>query len=177
MKKSTQNVTENIYEQPLPAKKKRFQMLRASILCLLIFTFLCGIVYPLSFTLVAQTAYPYEANGSQIVVTLPNGEERIFGSELIGQSYESADLVTSGGSGVDPHISPEAAYFQVPVIVAARNKIAQEEAEKNGTEPVLITEDDVNAIIKKYTEGRFLGIFGQKRVNVLLVNLSLDGLL
>ena len=63
------------------------------------------------------------------------------------------------------------------MIVAARNKIAQEEAEKNGTEPVLITEDDVNAIIKKYTEGRFLGIFGQKRVNVLLVNLSLDGLL
>ena len=113
MKKSTQNVTENIYEQPLPAKKKRFQMLRASILCLLIFTFLCGIVYPLSFTLVAQTAYPYEANGSQIVVTLPNGEERIFGSELIGQSYESAEYMFGRvNSGAPTNLSPESDEYQ-----------------------------------------------------------------
>lgn len=199
-----------------PTKKRRFAMVRAALMCLLVFTVICGIVYPLSVTLFAQTAFPYQANGSQIEVTLADGTKRVYGSELIGQNYESAEylfgrvntgaptnlspeseeykalieeriaerkeklalvgyedtqdipdeLLTSGGSGVDPHISPKAAYFQIPAIVAARNA--------NGEE---ITEEQVKAIIDKYTEGRFLGIFGEKRVNVLLVNLALDGLL
>lgn len=197
-------------------KKHKFGTLRAALVCLLIFTVICGIIYPLSVTLFAQTAFPYQANGSQIEVTLADGTKRIYGSELIGQNYESAEyffgrvnvgapsnlspeseeyealieeriaerkeklalvgyaetqdipdeLLTSGGSGVDPHISPEAAYFQIPAVVAARNA--------NGKE---ITEEQVRAIVGKYTEGRFLGIFGEKRVNVLLVNLALDGLL
>ncbi|MEG1528784.1 MAG: potassium-transporting ATPase subunit C [Clostridia bacterium] len=188
-------------------------------MCLLVFTVLCGIIYPLSVTLIAQTAFPYEANGSQIVVTLPDGSQKIYGSELIGQSYESAkylfgrvntgaptnlspeseeykallnerinerreklnavgyvetsaipsELITSSGSGVDPHISPETAYFQVGVIVAARNL--------NVNDDKKITDEYVKEIIKKYTEKRFLGIFGEKRVNVLLVNLALDSLL
>lgn len=202
------------------SKKKHFTTLRSALMCLLVFTVLCGIIYPLSVTLTAQAAFPYEANGSQIVVTLSDGSQRIYGSELIGQSYESAEylfgrvntgsptnlspeseeykallnerinerreklksigyietteipseLITSSGSGVDPHISPETAEFQIPVIVAARNKTAKTDDKK-------ITDEYVKEIIKKYTEGRFLWIFGEKCVNVLLVNLALDGLL
>ena len=69
------------------------------------------------------------------------------------------ELLTSSGSGVDPHISVEAAYFQIPVIAHVRG----------------ISEEEVKQVIDKYTEGRFLGILGEKRVNVLLVNLALDG--
>lgn len=56
------------------------------------------------------------------------------------------------------------------MILAARNADKGEDEEK-------LTEEDLRAIIDKYTEGRFLWIFGEKRVNVLLVNLALDGLL
>lgn len=69
------------------------------------------------------------------------------------------DLVTTSGSGLDPHLSPAAAAVQVPRIARAR-----------GMSPA-----SVEAIIASHTEGRFLGVFGEPRVNVLLVNLSLDG--
>lgn len=203
-------------EQNTTIKKHKFGTLRAALVCLAIFTVLCGIVYPLSVTITAQSLFPYEANGSQIVVTLKDGTQKVYGSELIGQNYERAEylfgrvntgaptnlspeskeyeqllkeriaqrkeklasvgyadmndipdeLITSSGSGVDPHISPEAAYFQIPAIVAARSAVGK-----------TITEENVKAIIDQYTEGRFLWIFGEKRVNVLLVNLALDGLL
>lgn len=71
------------------------------------------------------------------------------------------DLVTCSGSGLDPHISPTAAEYQVARIAEASGK----------------TEDEVRAVIKKCTEGRFLGIFGEETVNVLEVNLMLDGIL
>ena len=71
------------------------------------------------------------------------------------------DLVTSSGSGLDPHISPAAAEYQVARIAKA-NQMA---------------EDDVRAIIKKCTDGRFLGLLGEETVNVLEVNLMLDGIL
>lgn len=71
------------------------------------------------------------------------------------------DLVTCSGSGLDPHISPAAAEYQVARIAKASGK----------------TEDEVRAIIKKCTDGRFLGIFGEETVNVLEVNLMLDGIL
>lgn len=161
---------------PKGVKKRRFTLFRASLVCFVVFTLLCGLAYPLSVTLAAQTAFPYEANGSQIIVTMPDGAKTVYGSELIGQSYESAEylfgrvntgaptnlspeseeykklveeriaqrreklaavgytdredipaeLVTSGGSGVDPHISTEAAYFQIPAVTAARNAKAAE---------------------------------------------------
>ena len=71
------------------------------------------------------------------------------------------DLVTCSASGLDPHISPAAADYQVARIAKAKG----------------ITEDEVREIIKKCTDGRFLGIFGEETVNVLKVNLMLDGIL
>lgn len=71
------------------------------------------------------------------------------------------DLVTCSGSGLDPHISPAAAEYQVARIAKAND----------------MSEDAVRAIIKKCTDGRFLGIFGEETVNVLEFNLMLDGIL
>ena len=67
------------------------------------------------------------------------------------------DLLTASGSGLDPHISPESAEIQVPRI-----------AEASG-----LSEDTVRDIIKAHTDGKFLGIFGEETVNVLMVNIDI----
>lgn len=71
------------------------------------------------------------------------------------------DLVTCSGSGLDPEISPDAAEYQVPRLAKAMGK----------------SEDEVRDIIAACTKGRFLGVFGEPTVNVLKVNLMLDGAL
>jgi len=129
------------------------------------------------------------------------------------------ELVTMSGSGVDPHISPEGANFQIqrlmkgranqnvveetvldeegnpvlaldengdpipvldvngnPVLDEEGNPVYQVETVKKSN-PKIRTEQEIRAIIKKYTKGRFLGFIGEPTVNVLLVNLALDGLL
>ncbi len=182
-----------------------------------LFTVVCGLGYTLVVTGIAQVAFPYQANGSLIKV-----DDKIVGSELIGQNFEDedhmwgriqnvsvvedengelmaysapsnlspaseeyqelvdaraekiraanpdadmdavpVDLVTCSGSGLDPEISPDAAEYQVPRLAKATGK----------------SEDEVREIIAQCTKGRFLGVFGEPTVNVLKVNLMLDGTL
>ena len=71
------------------------------------------------------------------------------------------DLVTCSGSGLDPHISVAAAKYQIQRIAKAQD----------------MTDSQVQEIVDKCTDGRFLGIFGEETVNVLKVNLMLDGIL
>ncbi|MCR0263515.1 potassium-transporting ATPase subunit C [[Clostridium] innocuum] len=184
--------------------KKRKTWL-AALICILVLTLLCGLVYPLIMTAASQLIFPEQANGSVLTVT-KDGKTQTVGSALIGQSWtepkyligrpnsgaptnQSAvseeqkqtvaeyvkwwnefdpetrgkdipeDLLTASGSGVDPEISPKAAEFQVERIARVRK----------------VPESSVRKLIDKYTTGKTFGFLGENRVNVLLVNLELDG--
>lgn len=185
--------------------KKIGKEIRPVLVCFLGITMLCGLIYPLFVTGIAQIAFPNQANGSIITIEQKNGTKTEVGSDLLGQEFTKPeyligrplgtsylspvsetqqavvmervrwwqtfdpqnkanipmDLVTASGSGIDPNISPEAAEYQVRRIANARG----------------IDQAAVRAIISKYTTGRFLGFWGEAGVNVLKVNLALDGLI
>lgn len=78
-----------------------------------------------------------------------------------GNTAVPVDLITESGSALDPHISPEAAYFQVEYL-----------SQKTG-----IAESELNSLIEEHTQGRLLGLFGESRVKVLELNLALEEVL
>lgn len=185
--------------------KEFIKILKPAFLCFMIMTIICGIIYTGIVTGIAQAIFADKAGGSIIAVTLKDGSVREYGSALIAQEFTEpkymigrpvgttnlspvseeqkklvrqrldwwhsldpdnkadipADLVTASGSGADPNISPAAAEYQVARIARERN----------------LSKDSVRDIISEYTAGRLLGFWGEPAVNVLKVNLALDGLL
>jgi K+-transporting ATPase ATPase C chain len=145
-----------------------------------------GIIYPLAVTGIGRLAFANAAAGS-----LVTRDKEIVGSSLIGQSFADPkyfwgrvsattpmpnnaaastgsnlgptnpaliDLVTASASGLDPHISPAAALYQVARVARVRH-----------LDPVL-----VRSLVEGHIEGAQWGIFGEARVNVLMLNLALD---
>jgi len=180
-------------------------ILRPAVVLLGLFLILTGLAYPLAVTGVAQALMPTQANGSllerdrQVIGSALVGQrfvsERHFwprpsaagsdgydaasssGSNLGPTSKAlmervvtevarypggpvAADAVTASASGLDPHISPENARAQIARIAAARG----------------LPQNQVAALVEQSIEGRVLGILGEPRVNVLTLNIALDGL-
>lgn len=199
-------------------KKKNSTMMKAFGL-IIVFTLICGVIYPTAITAISQVFMKDNANGSIIEI-----EGKKYGSALLAQQFTSneymwgrvmsldtetytdedgnkrvyagpsnispasdeydalikeriakiksahpdkddeqipSDLVTMSGSGLDPEISLKAAKFQISRIANARG----------------ISESAVEKIVEKYTNHKFLGFLGEDTVNVLEVNLALEGIL
>jgi K+-transporting ATPase ATPase C chain len=86
--------------------------------------------------------------------------ETIRGAQDDDKSPIPIELVTASGSGLDPHISPAAAEYQIPRVAKARG----------------LGDYEIRRLVAEHTEGRTFGLLGEPRVNVLLLNLALDKL-
>ena len=190
--------------------------LRPTVVLLVAFTIITGLIYPGIVTAIAQALFPHQAGGSLVVA-----DGKIIGSELIGQNftadkyfhgrpsaitttdakgntvpdpYDAAnsagsnlgptskalmlrvqgdaaklkdgsvapipvELVTTSASGLDPEITPAGAAYQVPRVAKARR----------------LPEDKIAAFVAAATVERTVGVLGEPRVNVLKLNLLLDG--
>ena len=184
--------------------------LKPAILMFIVFTVICGGIYPAVVTGIASVTFPRQATGS--FITDKTG--KVAGSALIGQPFSDpryfwprpsattdfgynpmgsggsnsgptnpdylktvgdrvkalqaagvtdsipAELVQASASGLDPHISPEAAKVQIARVAKARG----------------MSEGDLAGFVAAHSEDRQLGLLGEPRVNVLVLNLELDKL-
>ncbi len=118
----------------------------------------------------ATAPYPYNAaasTGSNLGPTNPALTEEVKAriaalkaADPTNNSPIPVDLVTSSGSGLDPNISVAAALYQVPRVARARG----------------MSEEALRSLVNQYTEKRQFGLLGEPRVNVLELNLALDGI-
>jgi K+-transporting ATPase ATPase C chain len=185
------------------------KQLKAAIVFMALMTVVTGVVYPAMVTVIAQSLFHHQAEGSLIEL-----DGKTVGSELIGQPFSDpryfwgrlsatmpypynaaasggsnfgptspglkeaiqarvdalkavdpdnnqpipVDLATASGSGLDPHISPAAAEYQIARVARYRGLIVER----------------VGQLVRGYTEERQFGILGEPRVNVLKLNLALD---
>ncbi len=182
--------------------------IRPALTMLVLLTALFGFAYPGASTLLVQSIFPDEAQGS--LIKGKNGE--VLGSKLIAQPFSEAkyfwgrpsaanynaaassgsnlgaanpalleavqarvaalkaadpdntkpipvDLVTASGSGLDPEISLAAAEYQLSRVAKARG----------------VDENNIRAVLQRFTSQRQLGMLGEERVNILQLNLALDG--
>jgi potassium-transporting ATPase KdpC subunit len=112
----------------------------------------------------AGTGYdPRSSGGTNLGPTNKSLVDRVNGDiqRLHAENPAAAvpvDLITASGSGLDPHISPEAAEFQIPRVAGERH----------------LGDAELRTIVARHTEGRQLGFLGEARVNVLELNLDLD---
>lgn len=177
--------------------------LRQALVALLVFTAIIGIAYPLAVTGIAQLVFPNQANGSLLpggrgssLIGQSFDDPKYFWTRLSGCAYNAAassgtnyamtnpalidaakarinalraadpgnisaipvDLVTASGSGLDPHISLSAARYQTARVARARG----------------VAISDVERIVAQHAEQPLLGFLGEPRVNVVLLNHSLD---
>jgi K+-transporting ATPase ATPase C chain len=189
---------------------KTMKEIKSAFLMVLVFTVICGGVYPAMVTGIAQALFPKQANGSFV----SDKSGKVVGSALIGQPFSDpkyfwprpsattdfaynpaasggsnsgptnpayidtvagrvkvlrdaglsgpvpSDLAQASASGLDPHITPEAAIWQIPRVARARR----------------MKEETLRKLVAAHSEDRQLGILGSPRVNVLVLNLELDKL-
>jgi len=182
--------------------KKILNEFRPAIICLLIFTILCGVVYTGVITGIAQVFFHNKANASIITVELKDGNEIKIGSELIAQEFTKKEYLIGRPLGTS-NLSPTSKELRQVVEERINwwhdfdpDNVADIPMDLiyssgSGVDPNIsvdaalyqvkriaqergLEEKKVEDIIARYTTGRFLGIFGEPTVNVLKVNLALD---
>lgn len=179
--------------------------LRPAVVLVGLFFVLTGLVYPLAVTGIAQALMPAQANGSLLERDGKVIGSTLIGQRFVSDAYfwprpsaagsvgydaasssgsnlgptskalmdrisaevaryprapVAADAVTASASGLDPHISPENARAQIARISSARG----------------LAQNEVAALVERSIEGRVIGVIGEPRVNVLILNNALDGL-